>query len=192
MSDDPITRFLLWFRQAQRAGVPLPEAMALATADRSGAPSVRLVLLKQADPRGFVFYTNAASRKGRELEANPRAAAVFHWSPLGKQVRIEGPVEPVGEEEADAYWSMRPRESQLAALASNQSAEMTGRVELMSRWRDLRRRHRGTAVPRPRNWTGYRIIPRTIEFWIHREHRLHDRQLFVRTRHGWKKMLLQP
>jgi len=192
MSEDPITRFHLWFRQAQRAGVPQPEAMALATADRGGVPSVRLVLLKQADSRGFVFYTNTASRKGRELEANPRAAAVFHWSPLGKQVRIEGPVERVGAEEADAYWSVRPRQSQLAALASKQSAAMAGRVELVSRWKELRRRYRGAEVPRPKGWTGYRIVPRAIEFWIHREHRLHDRELFVRTRQGWKKKFLQP
>ena len=188
----PLPQFHRWFDEATRAKHLLPEAMALATADARGRPSVRLVLLKDADERGFVFYTNAGSRKGRELRANPRAAAVFHWDRLRRQVRIEGRVEQVDESEADAYWQTRPRASQLAALASTQSAELESRAQLVERWRELRQRYRGKEVPRPRRWTGFRIIPEAIEFWTNRDHRLHDRELFVRARGGWKRVLLQP
>jgi pyridoxamine 5'-phosphate oxidase len=188
----PLARFRRWFAQARAAEQPLAEAMALATADERGRPSVRLVLLKHADEQGFVFYTNAASRKGRELRGNPRAAAVFHWDRLGRQVRVEGRVEMVSAAEADAYWATRPRESQLAALASAQSAALGSRRELLETWRRLRCRHRGADVPRPRDWTGFRIAADAIEFWTHRDHRLHDRELFVRGRQGWKSRLLQP
>jgi pyridoxamine 5'-phosphate oxidase len=189
---DPIARFKRWFKQAQATGIELPEAMALATADRSGAPSVRFVLMKQADERGIVFYTNLESRKGAELLANPRASVVFYWDPLGKQVRFDGDVEPVGGDEADAYWRTRPRESQLAALSSEQSAEVSSRTVLMRRYRDIERRYRGREIPRPEGWTGFRLVPRTVEFWIRREHRLHERELFTRTRGGWRSALLQP
>ena len=192
MPIDPITRFQRWFAQARRTGMALPEAMAVATADATGRPSVRMVLLKQGDGDGFVFYTNARSRKGLELAANPRAALMFHWSPLNKQVRVEGPVEEVSAAEADAYWATRPRASQLAALASEQSAPLATRAQLMARWRTLARRHRNGVVPRPQHWTGYRVVPESIEFWTHREHRLHDRELFTRTRRGWTQTRLQP
>lgn len=192
MSPDPVARFQRWFAAARRTEMALPEAMTLATADNRGRPSARLVLLKHADPGGFVFYTNALSRKGRELAANPHAALVFHWSPIGRQVRVEGRVERVSEEEADAYWATRPRASQLGALASLQSAPVANRGALMARWRGLRRRYARRPVPRPPHWTGYRLVPSSIEFWTHREHRLHDRELFTRTRRGWKRTRLQP
>jgi pyridoxamine 5'-phosphate oxidase len=192
MTADPIARFQRWFTQAKRAGVPLPEAVALATADARGRPAVRYVLLKQSDGRGFVFYTNAASRKGRELRANARAALVVYWDAIGKQVRIDGRIIEVAAAEADAYWAMRPRESQLAALASRQSAPLVSRDVLVARWESLRRKHAHHAVPRPRGWTGYRLIPDAIEFWTRGDHRLHHRELFVRTRAGWKQRLLQP
>jgi len=166
--------------------------MALATAARRGAPAVRFVLLKAADRRGFVFFTDGRSRKGRELHASRRAAVAFYWNALGRQVRIEGRVEEVSAAEADAYWATRPRASQLAALASQQSAALASRRALMRRWAQLRRRYRRRPVPRPPTWTGFRIVPASIEFWTHREHRLHDRELCVRTRAGWTRRLLQP
>lgn len=192
MSADPIARFQRWFAQARTARIGQPEAMAVATADARGRPSVRMVLLKHADRDGFVFYTNAKSRKGRELHANPRAALVFHWAPLGKQVRIEGRVQPVPAAQADAYWVTRPRASQLAALASDQSAPLGTRARLVARWRALARTYRGAAVARPPHWAGYRVVPEAIEFWTHRHHRLHDRELFTRSGRGWKRTRLQP
>jgi pyridoxamine 5'-phosphate oxidase len=170
----------------------LPEAMALATATPRGAPSVRFVLLKSADARGFVFFTNAVSPKGEDLAANPRAALTFYWAPLGRQVRVAGRVEAVSPAEADAYWATRPRASRLAALASRQSARLGSRTALEARWRGLRRRYRGRPVPRPPTWTGFRVVPDAIEFWTHRAHRLHDRELFLRTRRGWRRLRLQP
>ena len=192
MRHDPLRQFDRWFGQAQRARIHLAEAMAVATADQRGRPSVRFVLLKQGDHRGFVFFTNAGSRKGRELRANPRAAAAIHWDALGKQVRIEGRVEKVTAAEADAYWVTRPRASQLGALASQQSATLASRSDLLARWRTLRQRYRGKPIPRPPGWTGFRIVPEAIEFWIHQNHRLHHRELFVYTRRGWTRKLLQP
>jgi len=192
MTRDPIARFRRWLSHAQRAGIPLAETAALATADATGRPSVRFVLLKQADARGFVFYTNARSRKGKELKQNPLASLAFCWNPLGKQVRVEGPVEVVAAAEADAYWVTRPRDSQLAGLASTQSAELARRSDLLARWRQLRRQYDGQDIPRPAAWIGYRIIPQRIEFWTLRDRRLHDRQLFVRGDNGWKWTLLQP
>lgn len=190
---DPIARFQRWFAAARRhAAIPQPEAMALATADRRGRPSTRVVLLKQADARGFVFFTNAASRKGRELAANPYAALVFHWHPLGRQVRVEGRVEMISAAEADAYWATRPRESQLGGAASAQSAPIASRAAMLARWRALARRYRGAAVPRPPHWTGYRVVPAAIEFWTLRPYRMHDRELFTRTRGGWRVTRLQP
>lgn len=189
---DPIAQFRRWFRQAERARIPLPEAMALATAGRRGRPSVRFVLLKGADARGFVFFTDGRSRKGRDLAQNPRAALVFYWNPIGKQVRIEGRVEEAPAAEADAYWATRPRASQLAANASRQSADLRSRKWLMAHWRTLRRRFRAAPIPRPPRWTGFRVVPESIEFWTHHEHRLHDRERFVRGRTGWRRRLLQP
>jgi len=192
MAVDPIARFRRWYRDAERAKLPQPEAMALATADRRGRPSVRVVLLKHADADGFVFYTNAKSRKGRELSANPWAALVMHWQPLGRQVRIEGRVTPVSAEEADAYWTSRPRESQLGGAASDQSAPIANRAALLRKWRALDHRYRNAPVPRPPHWTGFRVVPATIEFWTLRPYRMHDRELFTRTRGGWRVTRLQP
>jgi pyridoxamine 5'-phosphate oxidase len=193
MAADPIARFRRWFATAQRhAQIPQPEAMALATADRRGRPSVRVVLLKQADADGFVFFTNADSRKGREMLANPHASLAFYWHPLGRQVRVEGRVTMVSAEESDAYWATRPRESQLGGAASTQSAPIASRAALLARWRELSRRYRGTDVPRPPHWTGFRLAPTAIEFWTLRPYRLHDRERFTRTRDGWRVTRLQP
>lgn len=148
--------------------------------------------MKQADERGVVFFTNTASRKGKDLRANPRAALTFYWSGLGKQVRFEGRVEPVSAEEAHAYWRTRPRASQLAAMSSRQSAPLASRAALLRRYKQLDQQYRGRDVPRPPGWSGYRLVPDTVEFWTHREHRLHDRELFVRRGKGWKRMRLQP
>ena len=192
MADDPFILFQQWFTAAQRAGMRLPEAMALATADAAGRPSVRFILLKGADERGFVFFTNASSRKGVELRDNPRASVAFYWDALLKQVRVDGRVELVAPSEVDAYWTTRPRESQLAARASRQSATLTSHAQLLARWETLRHRYRDKDVPRPAGWVGYRLVPDAIEFWTHRDHRLHERELFVCTRRGWKRKLLQP
>jgi pyridoxamine 5'-phosphate oxidase len=192
MPIDPAARFRRWFHQARAAGVRLPEAMALASADVKGRPSLRFVLLKKVDARGLVFFTNERSRKGRELAANPRAAVAFYWDEIQRQVRVEGTVERVTREEADEYWQTRPRASQLGALASDQSAELASRAELLARWRTLRNRHRDHPLPRPSEWAGFRIVPGSWEFWTHRDHRLHDRELFVRSARGWRRTLLQP
>jgi pyridoxamine 5'-phosphate oxidase len=144
------------------------------------------------DAAGFVFYTNANSRKGRELLANPHASLVFHWQPLGRQVRVEGRVALVGSEEADAYWATRPRESQLGGAASAQSAPIASRAALMRHWRLLARRLRDQPVPRPPHWTGYRLAPTAIEFWTLRPYRMHDRELFTRSPRGWRTTRLQP
>lgn len=192
MSGDPIAEFQRLLRRAREAQIPLPERMALATADGQGRPSVRFVLLKQVDERGFVFFTDDRSHKGRDLEANPRAAAAFYWNPLGKQVRVEGTVEPVSRAEADAYWETRPRGKRLAARASRQSAPLVDRKWLLARWETMKQKFRGVDVSRPPYWQGFRIVPESIEFWTHREHRLHQRELFVRSGRSWKKRLLQP
>jgi pyridoxamine 5'-phosphate oxidase len=193
MAVDPIARFHRWFAAArQHAQIPQPEAMALATADRRGRPSLRVVLLKHADAAGFVFYTNAKSRKGRELAGNPWGSLVFYWQPLGRQVRVEGRVELVRPEEADAYWVTRPRESQLGGAASAQSEPIASRAALLRRWRLLARRLRDRPVPRPPHWTGYRVVPTAIEFWTLRPYRMHDRELFTRTARGWRVTRLQP
>lgn len=192
MKHDPLIQFHHWFAEARRAEVPLPEAMALATADAHGRPSARYVLLKHVDERGFVFYTNLRSRKGRDLRLNPYASLVGYWDAIGKQVRVEGRIEHVTAAEADAYWATRPRESQLAALASRQGAVLESRAKLLAAWKQLQREFRGKEIPRPRKWTGLRIVPDMIEFWTRGEHRLHERELFVRNRRGWKRTLLQP
>jgi len=191
-SSDPLARFRLWFGQARRARIPLPEAMALATASRTGAPSVRFVLLKTVDERGFTFFTDTRSQKGHDLVRNPRAALVFYWDPIRKQVRVTGHVEAVSPAEADAYWRTRPRESRLAATVSHQSAPLASHAALLARWRRLRARHRGRDVPRPPGWRGFRVVPDEIEFWTRRAHRLHHRELFVHGPRGWRRRLLQP
>jgi pyridoxamine 5'-phosphate oxidase len=166
--------------------------MALATADRDGRPSVRFVLLKRVDSRGFVFFTDSRSRKGRELSANPRASLALYWHPNGRQIRIEGHIEEVAPSETDEYWATRPRQSQLAASASHQSAPLRSRASLLARVTRLAGKVRGRDVPRPHGWLGYRLRPDAIEFWTHREHRLHEREIFLRHRNNWRRGLLQP
>ncbi len=192
MAIDPIARFRRWYRDAERARIPLAEAMVLATADARGRPSARFVLLKGVDARGFVFYTDSRSRKGRELGTRPRAALVFYWHAIGKQVRVEGRITEVTAAEADAYWATRPRESRLAALTSVQSATLASRARFLAAWRRLARRYRGQPIPRPRRWTGFRVAPEAIEFWTRGEHRLHHRERFTRRRRRWARTLLQP
>jgi pyridoxamine 5'-phosphate oxidase len=189
---DPLRRFRTWFREAQRAEVALPEAMALATADRAGRPNVRYVLLKGTDDQGFVFYTNRLSRKGRELQRRPIGALAFYWNPTGKQVRAEGRIEVLPAAAADEYWASRPRASQIASMASNQSAPLSSRAALLARVRLLERKYRGKDVPRPPHWIGYRLVPDRIEFWTRREPRLHHREEFRKRGRGWTMRLLQP
>jgi pyridoxamine 5'-phosphate oxidase len=192
VTDDPIERFQEWFREAEQAGVEVPEAMTLATAAADGAPSARMVLLKGADEGGFVFFSSYVSRKAGELEQNPRAALVFYWRPLGKQVRIEGHVERVSEAESAAYFATRPRGSQLAAWASPQSQPLESREELERRYAELEREYEGREIPLPPHWGGFRLQPDAIEFWEHRENRLHDRYRYTRAREGWTAELLSP
>jgi pyridoxamine 5'-phosphate oxidase len=190
---DPLSQFRSWFAEAEDAGIRAPNAMALATAAPDGMPSVRMVLLKSADEQGFVFFTGYASRKAGELESNRRAALLFFWDPLGRQVRIEGTVERVADEESDAYFATRPRGAQLAAAASSQSAVLDGRAELDRRVAELEHEHRAGDVPRPAHWGGYRLAPDAYEFWQHRENRLHDRLRYRRADGGtWVLERLSP
>jgi pyridoxamine 5'-phosphate oxidase len=189
---DPLEQFRRWFAEAADAGIRAPEAMALATANAIGAPSARMVLLKSVDEHGFVFFTGYVSRKAGELDANPRAALLFYWDPLGRQVRIEGEVERVGEVESDAYFATRPRGAQLAASASQQSKVLSGREELDLRVAELGARYSGRDVPRPEHWGGYRLVPEMYEFWQHRDDRLHDRLRYRREGDGWKIERLSP
>jgi pyridoxamine 5'-phosphate oxidase len=176
---------------AERRGAPIPDAMVLATASRDGRPSARFVLLKKATNDGFVFFTDGRSPKARDLRVNPRAALVFYWESVRRQVRIEGRVMEVSPEEADAYWVTRPRSSRIAASVSKQS-EPGSRALLLARFREMKARLRGHEIPRPRYWTGFRLRPETIEFWSYRAHRLHDRERFVRRGSGWRVTRLQP
>ncbi len=191
-SQDPIARFRRVFRRARGHEPGDPTTAALATADRTGRPSARIVLLKGVDPQGFVFYTNYNSRKARELERNPRAALCFHWSSLAVQVRIEGSVERVTAAESDAYFASRPRGHQLAAWASEQSAILPARRLLVARYRAVEARFRGRAVPRPPQWGGYRLRPRRIEFWKGVVNRLHERVAYQRGKSGWRSVRLNP
>ena len=192
MTVDPLALFEEWFREAEQAGVEVPEAMTLATADAEGTPSARMVLLKGADEDGFVFYSGYASRKAHELEQNPRAALVFYWRPLGKQVRVEGGVERVPEAESAEYFATRPRKSRLAAWASQKSHPLASREELERRYAELEHEYEGREVPLPPHWGGFRLRPEAIEFWQHRENRLHDRIRYTRAREGWLHELLAP
>ena len=192
LDPDPLTQFRRWYVEATSAGIRASEAMALATATSSGTPSVRMVLLKGADERGFSFYTGYMSRKAAELDANPRAALLFYWDPLGRQVRIEGMVERVSEEESDAYFATRPRGAQLAATASRQSSVLANREELDRRVGDLDRDHAPREVPRPAHWGGYRLVPDAYEFWQHRDNRLHDRLRYRLEGGGWTIERLSP
>ena len=192
MATDPHALFEEWLAEARLAEPNDPTAMALATAGASGRPSVRMVLMKGHDERGFVFYTNQRSRKGAELAANPHAALLFHWKSLRRQVRIEGSVGPVAEDEADAYFATRARDSQLGAWASDQSQPLDARESFEARYQEMRALYEGRAVPRPPHWSGYRVAPERIEFWNDRAHRLHERRLFTRTADGWGEGLLYP
>ncbi|HUE26219.1 MAG TPA: pyridoxamine 5'-phosphate oxidase [Solirubrobacteraceae bacterium] len=192
---DPFRQFETWFQDARAAGVRLPEAAALATATAVGRPSVRMLLVKQwgpTHPDGFVFYSNYESRKGEELSANPRAALLFYWDPLGRQVRIEGPVSRLSAQESAAYVRSRPRGSQLSALASPQSAPVENRAALERRVAELAAAHEGAELPIPENWGGFRLEAETLEFWQHRDDRLHDRLRYRRGDHGWEIERLAP
>lgn len=189
---DPFAQLDGWYREAEAAGQPQPEAMALATASPDGMPSVRMVLLKGWDARGFTFFTNRESRKGAELAANPRAALTLHWSTLGRQVRAAGLVSWAARRESLAYWVTRPRESQAAAWASEQSWPIASREELERRYRAILDRFAGRPLPLPPFWGGYRLRPDWVEFWEHRPNRLHHRLLLTRRRGGWREEILQP
>jgi pyridoxamine 5'-phosphate oxidase len=189
---DPIEQFRRWFRAAKRAGAPEPNAMTLATVSPSGQPSARMVLLKGVDPRGFCFFTNYSSRKGREIAGNPRAALVFYWREINRQVRITGRVSKLTAAESDAYFATRPGPSRLAAAASRQSAVIASRAALTSSVAALAARYPHAGPPRPINWGGYRVHPDEIEFWQQAPHRLHDRLRYRKRRGGWVLKRLAP
>ena len=189
---DPIEQFRLWFAQARQTPMPEPNAMTLATADASGVPSARIVLLKGIEPDGFLFYTNYESQKGRELASNPNAALVFYWGELERQVRIAGPVERVSREQSDAYFQGRPEGSKLGAWVSRQSTPVSGRAELESLLADREKEFAGKPIPTPPYWGGYRLTPLTIEFWQGRPNRLHDRLRYVRSGETWRLERLAP
>jgi len=189
---EPIDLFHAWFAEAEQSEANDPNAMALATVDDAGQPSIRMVLLKGADADGFVFYTNYESRKGVELLSQPRAALCFHWKSLRRQIRVEGPVETVSDEEADAYFASRARGSQLGAWASQQSRPMSSKAELLKRVGSYTAKFGVGKVPRPPHWSGFRLVPAYYEFWKDGQFRLHDRLVYRRSDDGWQTETLYP
>lgn len=192
MSDDPFTLFDSWYAEAKQSEPNDPNAVALATADAEGRPSVRMVLLKGHGPDGFVIYTNRESRKAGELAANPQGALLFHWKSLRRQIRIEGPVSHATDAESNAYFASRGRDSRLGAWASDQSRPLDSRATFERRVEEMTAKFEGQDVPRPPHWGGYRIVPNRIEFWQDRAHRLHERRLFTREDGNWSEGLLFP
>jgi pyridoxamine 5'-phosphate oxidase len=192
MANDPFRLFDAWLAEARASEINDPEAMALATSSADGRPSVRMVLLKGHGPDGFDFYTTAQSAKADQLRENPRAALLFHWKSLRRQVRVEGAVERVSQAEADAYFATRARDSQLGAWASDQSRPLDSRETFEARFEQVKERFEGADVPRPPHWGGYRVVPERIEFWTDRPYRLHERRLFTRLAEGWAEGLLYP
>lgn len=192
MTIDPIARFSEWLAEAEATEPNDPNAVALATVNAAGQPAVRMVLLKGLGPDGFVFYSNQQSRKAGDLAANPRAGLLFHWKTLRRQVRVEGAISVVSDAEADAYFATRGRISKLGAWASEQSRALPDRATLEARLADVTARFDGGDVPRPPHWSGYRVAPERIEFWWDGEHRLHNRELFVRDGAGWQTSLMYP
>lgn len=192
LARDPFRQFEKWFQEAEAAKLPEPNAMVVATASRQGAPSSRVILLKAIDGRGFVFYTNYESRKGRELEANPHASLLFPWIALERQVIAEGPLTKVSREETEAYFHSRPRLSQLGAWASQQSTIISGRTVLEQSMQAVEQKYAGQEVPVPPHWGGYRLAPETVEFWQGRRSRLHDRLRYRRVKDSWVIERLSP
>ncbi len=192
MTENPFALFDAWMTEARQSEPNDSNAMALATADAEGRPSVRMVLLKGHGPAGFVFYTNQESRKAGELAENAHAALLFHWKSLRRQVRIEGPVSRVSDAESDAYFASRHRDSQLGAWASEQSRPLDSRDTFEARFAEMKARFDGKEVPRPPHWGGYRVTPERIEFWQDRAHRLHERRVFTPEGNGWREGLLYP
>jgi pyridoxamine 5'-phosphate oxidase len=189
---DPFQLFADWFAEARQSEPNDPDAMALATATRDGRPSVRMVLLKGHGPDGFVFYTNLDSRKGAELASNPRAALLFHWKSLRRQVRVEGQMHSVSDDDAENYFASRSRDSQLGAWASDQSRPLDSRATFERRYEELVGKFEGQPVPRPPRWSGFRVTPESFEFWSDRPHRLHERRVFTPDADGWREGLLYP
>lgn len=191
-ASDPFVQFRAWFAAAEVANVATVNAMTLATVDRDGWPQARIVLLKEIDARGLVFYTNYESAKGRELAAHPRASVLFFWEPLHRQIRVVGDIERVSAAESDAYFAVRPRGSQLAAIASPQSATLASRDELAARVTALDTQYADSTPPRPAHWGGYRLVPQAFEFWQGQPSRMHDRVQYTQRDGGWQRVRLAP